>query len=127
MNNNYKKIELLSPAGDLEKLTMAVNYGADAVYMSGRLFGMRTNATKFSDEDLRKAVNFAHGRGKQVYVTCNTIPREDELKEMPGYMEFLQDAGVDALIMADMGVFSLAGKYAPRCERHISTQASISN
>ena len=127
MNKNYKKIELLSPAGDLEKLTMAVNYGADAVYLSGRLFGMRADATKFSDENLRKAVEFAHSREKLVYVTCNTIPREDELKEMPEYMEILQDAGVDALIIADLGTFETAKRYAPKVAKHVSTQLGVLN
>ena len=127
MNKNYSKIELLSPAGDMEKLTMAVSYGADAVYLSGRLFGMRANATKFSDEQLRQAVAFAHSKGVKAYVTCNTIPREDELKEMPAYMEFLQDADVDALIIADLGTFDIAKRHAPKVAKHVSTQLGVLN
>ena len=127
MNNNYSKLELLSPAGDMEKLTMAVSYGADAVYLAGRLFGMRAAQTKFSDEQLRKAVEFAHARNTKVYVTCNTIPREDEIKEMPEYMEFLQDAGVDALIIADLGTLEIAKQHAPKVAKHVSTQLGVLN
>ena len=122
-----KKIELLSPAGDMERLKMAVLYGADAVYLAGTDFGMRSFAGNFSPEELPKAVEFAHSRGVKVHVTVNTMPRNDEICHLPEYLERLQDAGVDALIVADMGAFTLAGKYAPKCQRHISTQQSIAN
>ena len=122
-----KKIELLSPAGDMERLKMAVLYGADAVYLAGTDFGMRSFAGNFSPEELPQAVEFAHKRGVKVHVTVNTMPRNDEICNLPGYLEQLQDAGVDALIVADMGAFTLAGKYAPKCQRHISTQQSIAN
>ena len=121
------KIELLSPAGDMERLKMAVLYGADAVYLAGTDFGMRSFAGNFTPEELPKAVEFAHSHGVKVHVTVNTMPRNDEVCSLPAYLEQLQDAGVDALILADLGAFMLAGKYAPKCQRHISTQQSIAN
>ncbi len=121
------KLELLSPAGDMERLRMAVLYGADSVYLAGTAFGMRAFAGNFSPEELPKAVAFAHSHGVKVHVTVNTMPRNDEVINLPAYMEQLQDAGVDALILADLGAFTLAGKYAPKCQRHISTQQSIAN
>ena len=122
-----KKIELLSPAGDMERLKMAVTYGADSVYLAGTAFGMRAFAGNFSPEELPEAVSFAHKHGVKVHVTVNTMPRNDEVCSLPAYLEQLQDAGVDALILADLGAFTLAGKYAPKCARHISTQQSIAN
>ena len=121
------KLELLSPAGDMERLKMAVLYGADAVYLAGTDFGMRSFAGNFTPEELPKAVAFAHSHGVKVHVTVNTMPRNEEIASLPAYLESLQDAGVDALIVADLGAFTLAGKYAPKCERHISTQQSIAN
>ena len=121
------KLELLSPAGDMERLKMSVLYGADAVYLAGTDFGMRSFAGNFTPEEMPKAVEFAHSHGVKVHVTVNTMPRNEEVVQLPAYMEQLQDAGVDALIVADMGAFMLAGKYAPKCERHISTQQSIAN
>ena len=119
--------ELLSPAGDMERLNMALRYGADAVYLAGTEFGMRASAGNFDEAQLRQAVELAHGWGVRVYVTCNTLPREDELKRLPEYLEFLQDAGADALIVADIGVMSLAKKYAPRLALHVSTQFGVIN
>ena len=106
---------------------MSVLYGADAVYLAGTDFGMRSFAGNFTPEEMPKAVEFAHSHGVKVHVTVNTMPRNDEIVQLPAYLESLQDAGVDALIVADMGAFMLAGKYAPKCERHISTQQSIAN
>ena len=127
-NTSYRrKPELLAPAGDWEKLRMAVLYGADAVYLAGTSFGMRAFAGNFSPEELPHAVKFAHDHGVRVHVTVNTMPRGDELKDLPAHLENLNAAGVDALILADLGVFTMAGKYAPNCERHISTQQSIAN
>lgn len=111
----------------MERLKMAVLYGADAVYLAGTDFGMRSFAGNFSPEELPKAVEFAHSHGVKVHVTVNTMPRNDEICRLPAHLEMLQSAGVDALIVADMGAFSLAGKYAPKCDRHISTQQSIAN
>ncbi len=122
-----KTLELLSPAGDMERLKMAVLYGADAVYLAGTSFGMRSFAGNFSPEELPTAVQYAHSHGVRVHVTVNTMPRSDEAAGLPAYLEQLEDAGVDALILADLGAFTLAGKYAPHCQRHISTQQSIAN
>ena len=122
-----KKPELLAPAGDMERLKLAVLYGADAVYLAGTDFGMRAFAGNFSPEELPQAVDFAHRHGVRVHCTINTMPRNDEIARLPEHLERLNDAGVDALIVADLGAVTLAGKYAPRCQRHVSTQASISN
>ena len=121
------KLELLSPAGDMERLEMSVLYGADAVYLAGTSFGMRSFAGNFTPEELPVAVRFAHDHGVKVHVTVNTMPRNNEVAELPAYLEQLNEAGVDALIVADLGAFMLAGKYAPNCERHISTQQSVAN
>ena len=122
-----RKLELLSPAGDMERLKMAVLYGADAVYLAGTDFGMRAFAGNFTPEELPQAVKFAHDHGVKAHVTVNIMPRNDEIAQLPAYLERLDDAGVDALIVADLGAFTLAGKYAPHCQRHISTQQSIAN
>ena len=121
------KPELLSPAGDLERLRMALLYGADAVYPAGRRFGMRSSTVSFSDEDLRTAVTLAHEKNVKIYVTVNTLPREGELAALPKYLEFLQDAGADALIIADLGVLELAKRYAPKLGKHVSTQLGVIN
>ena len=121
------KIELLSPAGDMERLKMAVAYGADSVYLAGTAFGMRAFAGNFTPEELPLAVQHTHAHNVKVHVTINTMPRNEEIAALPAYLEQLQDAGVDALIVADLGAFTLAGKYAPKCARHISTQQSIAN
>jgi len=122
-----KKLELLSPAGDMERLKMAVLYGADAVYLAGTDFGMRAFAGNFTPEELPQAVKFAHDHGVKAHVTVNIMPRNDEIAQLPAYLERLDDSGVDALIVADLGAFTLAKKYAPHCELHISTQQSIAN
>ena len=121
------KLELLSPAGDMERLTMALHYGADAVYLAGRQFGMRAAAANFADDELKKAVELAHGKGARVYVTCNTLPREDELLNLPEYLQMLQSVGVDALIVADLGVMAMAKRYAPKVGLHVSTQLGVIN
>lgn len=120
-------IELLAPAGDMERLHMAVLYGADSVYLAGTSFGMRSFAGNFSPEELPRAVKFAHAHGVSVHVTVNTMPRNAEAAALPAYLEQLEDAGVDALILADLGAFQMAGRYAPHCARHVSTQQSIGN
>ncbi len=122
-----KKPELLCPAGDMEKLKMAVLYGADAVYLGGMSFGMRSFAGNFDRDELPEAVRYAHSHGVRAHVTVNTMPRNEETAKLPEYLRSLDAAGVDALIVADLGVFTMAGKYAPNCERHISTQQSIAN
>ena len=122
-----KNIELLAPAGDMERLEMAVAYGANAVYLAGTTFGMRSFAGNFSPDELKTAVALCRKNNVRVHVTCNTMPRNDEITRMPEWLEFLNDVGVDAIIMADVGVLSLAKQYAPKVECHISTQASIVN
>ena len=122
-----KKIELLAPAGDMERLEMAVAYGADAVYLAGTAFGMRSFAGNFTPEELKRAVDLCHKNGVRVHVTCNTMPRNDEVARLPEWLTYLDQVGVDAVILADVGVMALAGKYAPHVQRHISTQASIVN
>ena len=120
-------IELLSPAGDMERLRMAVAYGADAVYLAGSDFGMRAFAGNFTPDQLREAVAFCHARDVKVHVTCNTMPRNDEVSRLPAWLELIADAGVDAVILADLGVFALAGRHAPGLKRHVSTQAGVTN
>ncbi|MBR5542664.1 MAG: U32 family peptidase [Oscillospiraceae bacterium] len=122
-----KKPEILSPAGDMEKLRAAVLYGADAVYLAGEMFGMRTASQNFSHDELEIAVGHAHKNGVKVYVTCNTLMRNHDLKLLPGYLEMLGSVGVDGIIVADLGCMRLAQKYAPSAEIHISTQASVLN
>ena len=122
-----KNIELLAPAGDMERLHMAVAYGADAVYLAGNAFGMRSFAGNFTPEELKSAVALCHSHGVRVHVTCNTMPRKDEAARLPQWLEYLNDVGVDAVILADVGVLSLAKRHAPRVQCHISTQASIVN
>ena len=119
--------ELLAPTGDMECLRAALDFGADAVYLAGQMFGMRTAPSNFTREELQTAVALAHARGVRVYVTCNTVPRNKEIDLLPDYLAFLQEAGVDALIVTDLGVIDLAKRYAPKVELHVSTQAGITN
>ena len=121
------KIELLSPAGDMERLRMSLAYGADAVYLAGSDFGMRAFAGNFTPDQMRQAVELCHSRDVSVHVTCNTMPRNREVDRLPEWLEYLQDLEVDAAIVADVGVLSLLKRYAPKVKAHISTQASISN
>lgn len=122
-----KKVELLSPAGDLERLQMAVAYGADAVYFAGSQFGMRAFAGNFSPEELKTAVALCHAHGAAAHITCNTMPRNRELDSLPEYLEYLQDIGTDALIVGDTGVLALAKRYAPKVDVHMSTQIGVTN
>ena len=120
-------IELLAPAGDMERLRMAVAYGADAVYLAGGDFGMRAFAGNFGHKELREAVELCRGRGVKVHVTCNTMPRCEEVDRLPAWLEYLDSVGVDAAIVADLGVFRLAQKHAPHLQLHVSTQAGVTN
>lgn len=124
---NLSKPELLAPAGDMERLVSAVRYGADAVYLAGKSFGMRAAPQNFGEDELREAVKFCHENGVKVYVTCNTLPRNDELAELPGFLTSCGEMGVDAFIISDLGVLALAKEYAPQVERHVSTQTGIVN
>ena len=119
--------ELLAPAGDEERLQAALEYGADAVYLGGTSFGMRASPGNFNDEQLKNAVQLCHKNGVKVYLTCNTLPRNDELIRLPEFLEYAQECEVDGLIIADLGVLNLAKKYAPKVDIHISTQAGIVN
>jgi len=122
-----KKPELLAPVGDMERLVSALDYGADAVYLAGKSFGMRSAPSNFSNEELKNAVTLAHSRGVKVYVTCNILPHNHELAALPEFLMYCQDIGVDAFIMTDLGVLSMAKRYAPNVPVHISTQAGVVN
>ena len=119
-----KRPEILSPAGNFEKMRAAILYGADAVYLSGQIFGMRAAADNFSLDELREAVEYAHERGVKVYLTVNTMPRENEYELLREYFTALKNIAVDALIIADIGVFMLAREMLPDTDIHISTQAN---
>ncbi|MBR6709229.1 MAG: U32 family peptidase [Clostridia bacterium] len=121
------KPELLSPAGDREKLEMALHYGADAVYLAGKEFGLRAFAGNFEPDELREAVRLTHGYGAKAYVTVNVLPHEPQLGALTAYMEQLSESGADGLIIADLGVMALAKKYAPDIPVHISTQFGVVN
>lgn len=124
MNNN---LEVLAPAGDMERLTAALNYGADAVYLGRQQFGMRASPSNFDFEQLVNAVKSAHAKGVKVYLTCNTLPRNNELPFFEKFVREAVEAEVDALIVADIGLLMLIKKYAPDMEIHISTQTGIVN
>lgn len=119
--------ELLSPAGDMERFQRALYFGADAIYLGGSAFSMRAAPANFSFEELKTACALAHSKGVKVYLTCNTVPRNNEIDELPDFLMKAQDCDVDAFIISDMGVFSLAKKYTPDMDIHISTQAGITN
>ena len=121
------KPELLAPAGDMERLTMALAYGADAVYLAGNAFGMRAFAGNFDRPGLARAVELAHAKGARVHVTCNTLARNDEVACLPEYLEYLDAIGADAVIAAGVDVLALAKKYAPHMQVHMSTQTGITN
>ena len=126
MNNEYiNRPELLSPAGNFEKLRAALLYGADAVYLAGQSFGMRSAADNFTVEELYEAVRYTHERGKKVYLTLNTMPHGDEYAPLREFLGEIKDAGIDAFIVADLGVMATLKSIIPDAEIHISTQASI--
>jgi len=122
-----KRPEILAPSGNFEKMKFAILYGADAVYLAGEQFGMRTASDNFTRTELKDAIEYAHKRGVKVYVTVNILPHPAEQKRMPEYLQFLESVKPDALIVSDLGVFSMAKKYAPSIELHVSTQASTVN
>lgn len=121
------KPEILSPAGDMECLNSALSFGADAVFLAGKMFGMRSAPQNFDNTQLKKACELAHANGSKVYITCNTLPRNNELEHLPDFLSYAQECGVDAFIIADLGVFEAAKKYAPKVDLHISTQAGVTN
>lgn len=120
-------LEVLAPAGDRERLEAALDFGADAVYLGGKQFGMRAGAPNFDAEALCDAVRLAHARGVKVYLTVNTLPRNQELALLPGFISEAVNAGVDAVIVADLGVFRMIRKLAPQLTVHMSTQTGIVN
>ncbi|MEW5705827.1 MAG: U32 family peptidase [Actinomycetota bacterium] len=122
-----KKPELLSPAGDMERLEYAIAYGADAVYVGGQDYSLRAKASNFSLTDIRKASKVVHSAGKKLYVTMNIFARDTDFHRMENYIESLADAGVDAVIVADPGILSMVKKVAPELKIHISTQANVTN
>ena len=119
--------EVLAPVGDSERLQSALLYGADAVYLAGKQFGMRSGCDNFSLDELRAAVEQSHPKGKKVYVTCNVVPHGYELEEIAAFLKACEEIGVDAFIISDLGVMMLARRYAPRTPVHISTQAGVMN
>lgn len=122
-----KQVELLAPAGDLDKLKTAIDYGADAVFMAGEEFGLRTASKNFSNDQILEAVKYVHERDKKLYITMNIIAHEVDFERLDDYVEFLDHAGVDGVIVADPGIFMRIKQKAPNLEQHISTQASITN
>ena len=122
-----KKPELLAPAGDRESLETALRFGADAVYIGGRDYSMRAGPANFTMEQIAAAARLAHDAGARLYVACNTLPRNDEIEPMAGFIRDAARAGVDAFIVSDMGVFHLARRIAPEVELHISTQTGVVN
>ncbi len=121
------KIELLAPAGDLEKLKTAIDYGADAVYLGGENFGLRTASKNFSIEKIEEGVNYAHERARKVHVTMNIVPHNEDFEGLEDYLRDLSRIGVDALIVSDPGIFSVIRRVTPDMEVHLSTQASATN
>lgn len=121
------RAELLAPAGDLARLKTAIIYGADAVYFGGKQFSLRARASNFSNEDIREAVEFAHGYGRKVYVTVNMIPHNSDFTGLKEYLMMLEEYGVDAIICASGTILKMAKQYAPKLEVHISTQQTTTN
>ncbi|MBP0990693.1 MAG: U32 family peptidase, partial [Oscillospiraceae bacterium] len=123
----FKKPELLSPAGEPESLRGAVNFGADAVYLAAKSFGMRASPANFSFEELKQASDFCHKRGVKLYLTCNIIPRTEDIDALPDFFSAIKECNLDALIIADVGILNAAKRALPDLDIHISTQAGITN
>lgn len=122
-----KKIELLAPAGDLEKLKIAIDYGADAVYFGGEMFGLRAAAKNFGIEDIREGVEYAHTRGKKAYMTLNIFAHNEDINNLEKYLNHIKDASIDAFIVSDPGVIMMIREFIPDAEIHLSTQANMTN
>lgn len=127
MIKDLKRPEVLAPVGDWERLVAAIQFGADAVFLAGKEFGMRASQTNFDNEQLTKAVDYAHQNDVKVYLTCNTLPRNDDIDKLPQYLKFIESIGIDAVIASDIGVLSLVLEHTPNMEIHISTQAGVVN
>lgn len=121
------KIELLAPAGDLDKLKFAIAYGADAVYIGGEIFGLRASAKNFSFEDMKTGVNYAHNLGKKVYLVLNIIPHNKDLHLLEGYLKDIREINFDAMILSDPGTLLFVKEHLPNMEIHLSTQANNTN
>ena len=121
------KPELLAPAGNLEKLKTAVTYGADAVYIGGEEFSLRVAADNFTPEEIAEGVKFAHERGRRVYLTANVIPHNKDVNEYADFLRSVKDTGIDAVILSDLGIFSITKEVAPDLDIHVSTQANNVN
>lgn len=121
------KVELLAPAGNMEKLKMAVLYGANAVYLAGEAYGLRTASDNFSFDEMKEGVDFAHQKGVKVYLTMNIIPHNEDLKNATPFIEKAVNAGIDAVLVSDPGMLSLIKRIAPDLSIHISTQANVTN
>ena len=122
-----RKVELLAPAGNLEKAKTALRYGCDAVYVGGKEFSLRARASNFSRDDLKELVIFAHQMNKKMYVTCNIIPHDEDMENLDNYLEFLNEIEVDAIITSSLAIMMRAKVVAPKVEVHVSTQMSITN
>lgn len=120
-------MELLAPVGDKNKLVLAIHYGADAVYLSSKRFGLRTFAGNFDEEELKWAVEYVHNAGKKIYVTINIIPHDHDFDGLEDYIKMLDNLGVDAVIVADLGVMQVVKRVAPNLAIHVSTQANVTN
>src|SRR5210317_1501940 len=128
MNSSAPRIpELLAPAGSFEKLITAIHYGADAVYLSGKKYGLRAKAANFDEQDIVRAVDYAHRRGVKVYVTVNIIAHHDDFEGLEAYLKKLDEVGVDAIIVSDAGILQLARGLVPSLPIHLSTQANVTN
>ena len=121
------KPEVLVPAGDRERLEAALRFGADAVYLGGKLFNMRAGTKSFTQEELAEAVTLTHSYGKRLYLTCNTLLTNEEAELLPRYLAEAQEMGVDAAIVSDVGVLMAAHRAVPQLDLHISTQAGVTN
>ncbi len=124
---NYDELEVLAPAGDFERFQAALDYGADAIYLGGKTFGMRASPANFDFEQLNEAVKLAHSKNKKVYLTCNTLPRNNEVPQFEEFIKSVAACNIDAVIVADLGLMSLIKKYTPDMEIHMSTQTGIVN
>ena len=120
-------VELLAPAGNFEKLEAAIEYGADAVYFGGKNFSLRAYGDNFTDEEILRAVEFTHSRGKKIYAAVNIFAHNSDVDALAGYLKFLDGAGVDAALISDLGVFSLAKEVTKNLALHVSTQANVTN
>ena len=127
MASENKKIELLAPAGDLEKLKIAIIYGADAVYFGGESFSLRAGAGNLTVDEMREGIAFAHERGKTCYLTINIFPHNEDIEPAEKYLEEIKELGIDGFLVSDPGMLTLLKKHIPGAEIHLSTQANMTN